>query len=281
MDANEQIDLIGRSAMAAWTRIKKAQSRLWADWMVVGEGLMEGRRWAQHKAGVNAPEGKGYVVAYSEWLAKYRLADMDKSDRAKLLQLMDERPAVEEWRAGLTDWERRNLNNPIIVWRKWTAATRVKKPKPRTAGVSGAEHGRAKGIIGELQARNAELQEELDAMRAARQDGAQEPERSREIAQPSKPALEWEIEVDDDEGGYLSAYQEPFELSISQSRNTFFWNVHRYDTTDYGKDAVHAAGGEAPSLIAAMTAAEAAMATPEAAVTNLAEIALAKVRSDP
>jgi hypothetical protein len=72
-----------------------------------------------------------------------KVDDMDKSDRAKLLQLMEERPAVEEWRATLTDYERRNLNNPTIAWRKWTAATRVKKPKPRTAGVSATEHGRA------------------------------------------------------------------------------------------------------------------------------------------
>jgi hypothetical protein len=94
---------------------------------------------------------------------------MDKSDRAKLLQLMEERPAVEEWRMGLTDWERRNLNNPVIVWRKWTAATRVRKPKPRTAGVSGAEHGRAKAIIEELQGRNAELEQELEAAQATTQ----------------------------------------------------------------------------------------------------------------
>ena len=43
-------------------------------------------------AGTNKPEGKGYVTAYSEWLKRYRVDDMDKSDRAKLLQLMEERP---------------------------------------------------------------------------------------------------------------------------------------------------------------------------------------------
>jgi hypothetical protein len=88
---------------------------------------------------------------------------MDKSDRAKLLQLIEERPAVEEWRSTLTDYERRNLNNPIVVWRKWTRATRVKKPKPRTASVSAAEHGRAQALIGQLQARLAEVEEELTA----------------------------------------------------------------------------------------------------------------------
>src|SRR6516165_4699679 len=113
MDETDRLDQIGRSAMAAWTRIKKAQSRMWGDWMVVGEGLMEGRRWAMQMAGANRPEGKGFVMAYSEWLKKYRVDDMDKSDRAKLLQLMEERPAVEEWRVTLPDYERRNLNNPV------------------------------------------------------------------------------------------------------------------------------------------------------------------------
>jgi len=40
----------------------------------------------------------GYVTAFGEWLKRYRVDDMGKSDRAKLLQLTEERPAVEEWR---------------------------------------------------------------------------------------------------------------------------------------------------------------------------------------
>jgi hypothetical protein len=76
------------------------------------------------------------------------------------MQLMEERPAVEEWRATLTAAERHNLNNPTIAWRKWTAATRVTKPKPRTAGVSASEHRRARGTIEEMQARIEELEEE-------------------------------------------------------------------------------------------------------------------------
>jgi hypothetical protein len=107
-------------------------------------------------------------VAYAEWLKRWHVEDMDKSDRAKLLQLMEERPAVEEWRATLTDYERRNLNNPIVVWRKWTAATRVKNPKPRMASVSGSEHGRAQAMIEQQQARIVELEEELTETRALR-----------------------------------------------------------------------------------------------------------------
>jgi hypothetical protein len=47
---------------------------------------------------------------------------------------MEERPAVEEWRATLTDYERRNLNNPTIAWRNWTAATRPSDPVPKSLG---------------------------------------------------------------------------------------------------------------------------------------------------
>ena len=151
--------------MLAWQRVKKAQTRMWGDWMTIGEGLMEGRRWAMQMAGTNRPEGKGYVTSFAEWLKRYRVDDMDKSDRAKLLQLMEERPAVEEWRDTLSDYDRRNLNNPIVVWRKWTAATRVKKPKPRTANVSASEHGRAQAMIVQLQGRVTELEEELAVAR--------------------------------------------------------------------------------------------------------------------
>jgi len=66
-----------------------------------------------------------------------------------------------QWRATLTDYERRNLNNPTVVWRRWTADTRVKKPKPRSANVSGSEHGRAQAMIEQLQARVKELEEEI------------------------------------------------------------------------------------------------------------------------
>ena len=146
---------------------------MWGDWMTIGEGLLEGRRWAMQAAGTNKPEGKGYVTSFGEWLTRWKVHDMDKSDRAKLLQLMEERPAVEEWRATLTDHDRRMLNHPLIVWRKWTAATRVKKPKSRTAGVSATEHGRAQVIIKQLQARAEqseararELEEELQSARS-------------------------------------------------------------------------------------------------------------------
>lgn len=163
-DKTERLNQIGKAMQAAWGRIKRAQARAWGDWMVIGEGLMEGRNWAMDQAGTNRPEGKGYVMAYGEWLRRYRVDDMDKSDRAKILQIMEERAAVEEWRATLTDTERRNLNNPTVVWRRWTAATRVRKPKA-VAYSAATEMSRARRTVEEQEARIKELQEEIEDVR--------------------------------------------------------------------------------------------------------------------
>src|SRR5215468_4852115 len=153
MDGSDKLDQIGRAMQQAWSRVKNAQSRMWGDWMTIGEGLLEGRRWAMQIAGTNRPEGKGYVTAFGEWLKRYRVDDMDKSDRAKLLQLMEERLAVEEWRANLPNYEQRRLNNPIVVWRKWTAETRVKRKPKRSKNASASA-----GEVEQLQARVEELE---------------------------------------------------------------------------------------------------------------------------
>jgi predicted RNase H-like nuclease (RuvC/YqgF family) len=92
---------------------------------------------------------------------------------------MEEPPAVEEWRTTLTDYERRNLNNPVIVWRKWTAATRVKKPKARTAGFSASEMGRARHTVQEQDERIRELEEELAAAHERIQELEQELARAK------------------------------------------------------------------------------------------------------
>jgi hypothetical protein len=208
MQVNDNLDRIGKAAQAAWSRVKKAQSRMWGEWMTIGEGLLEGRNWAMQVSGVNRPEGRGYVTAYAEYLKRYRLDDMDKSDRAKLLQLMEERAAVEEWRSTLPDYERRSLNNPVIVWRKWTTATRVRKLKPRT--VSATEFGRARATVEQLQARVMELEEEneilMGELAAARQRlraaGLEtEPEGPDSDADPGRDnVLVWTGDEDD---GYL------------------------------------------------------------------------------
>jgi hypothetical protein len=183
------IEDIGKAAMQAWGRIKKSHSRMWGEWMTIGEGLIEGRRWAMQQAGTDKPEGKGYTLAFGDYLKRYKLEDMDKSDRAKLLQLMEERPAIEEWRATLPTNQRRDLNNPTIVWRKWQADTKVEKPKKHGQG-----DARARAMVEEQQARIEELEEERLSPDASPTEVADRivtlyPDTAREIAELILKAL--------------------------------------------------------------------------------------------
>jgi hypothetical protein len=71
--------------------------------------------------------------------------------------------------------------------------------------------------------------------------------------------LEWEILVDDERNGFISADMGSFGLFVSQNEdNTFRWYVLKSDDEDDDKDPVDVAEGEAPSLVAAMKAAEVA-----------------------
>jgi hypothetical protein len=110
----------------AWVRLKK--NKTWSDWLAVGAALQVGREWAMRSAGVNKPEGKGYNQCFGEWLTEYGLDDMDKGDRSRLFNVMDNLPAIEEYRKTLTTTERLKLNHPSTVWRKWKSS---QEPEPR------------------------------------------------------------------------------------------------------------------------------------------------------
>jgi hypothetical protein len=140
----------------AWSRVKRTHSRLWTDWLIIGEGLVIGRTWAMRQAQTNRPEGEGYALAFNEWLKQHKMTDLDKSDRAKLLAIMEERAAVEEFRQTLTKQERDLLNNPTALWRKWRAWERPKRKKAAPGGA------RLRQINEQLQARITELEQDLE-----------------------------------------------------------------------------------------------------------------------
>jgi hypothetical protein len=115
----------------AWKRIKKAGSKLWTDWLKVGETLLDGSAQAKRAAGVSKRKGKGYNTEFSKFLRDYQLDDIDGATRIHLLDLMDNRGAVEDWRnTELKPWERLEYNHPNTVWRKWKASlTRQQSPE--------------------------------------------------------------------------------------------------------------------------------------------------------
>src|SRR5262249_5299298 len=74
----------GERMQSACRRIKRAEARFWTDWVMGGEGLVAGRRWALRVARTDRPEGARYQAAFGEWLRRYGVHDLDKSDRKRL-----------------------------------------------------------------------------------------------------------------------------------------------------------------------------------------------------
>jgi hypothetical protein len=176
--------------------LKKEKS--WGDWTKVGEALLIGRDWAIHQAGSNRPEGKAYNMAFGEWMAKYKLDDMDKGDRSRLFAVMDNLPMIEEWRKTLTLTERLKLNHPNSVLRKWKSAIEPERPKSGKPtlrdSVIGLEEGNAakEREIVDLRARIAELEEEagsVEAFVAALEGLSQEEQQAALTAVADKLAL--------------------------------------------------------------------------------------------
>jgi hypothetical protein len=109
----------------AWLRLK--QSNDWDDWRRVGAALQTGRGAAMHEVGADRPAGSRYNAAFGAWLRRYKLDDIDKSTRARLLTVMANLPTIEAYRAGLEPDERLKLNHPNSVLRRFKAA----QPKAR------------------------------------------------------------------------------------------------------------------------------------------------------
>jgi hypothetical protein len=126
---NDQIVELGR---AAWARRKQGAD--WEDWKAVGAALLVGRQEAMRKAQTNKPTGKAYTTAFSNWLQINQFDDLDKSDRAKLLSIMERLDEVEAYRASLSPAERMRWNHPNSVWRAFTCPDRGNRGKAVPAG---------------------------------------------------------------------------------------------------------------------------------------------------
>jgi len=164
---HDERDRVSRQGTEAWRRLKREKS--WVDWLKVGEALQVGRDWAMNQAQTNKPEGKGYNLAFGEWLAKYKLDDMDKSDRCRLFDVMDNLANITQWRTTLTLTQRLALNHPSTVWRKFKKAVEpatdpTAEPKPTlrdSVAILSEENHVKDNQIAQLSERIVELEQEL------------------------------------------------------------------------------------------------------------------------
>jgi hypothetical protein len=113
----------------AWLRLRNKST--WQDWKAVGVAHVIGRATAMLDGNSNKPKGRGYCAAFHAWAKKFGSADFDKGDRARLFDVMDHLPQIEDWLAKLAPKERLRLNHPTGVWRRWKAATGEKKTEEK------------------------------------------------------------------------------------------------------------------------------------------------------
>jgi hypothetical protein len=114
--ANETVSL----ARAAWQRLKKDRGS-WSDWIIVGGALLEGRAAAMRNARAVQPLGTGYGQALGTWMLDNRLT-LRPWERAALLTVMENLPAIEAWLATLPPLRRARMNCPTTVVKHYRKA---------------------------------------------------------------------------------------------------------------------------------------------------------------
>jgi hypothetical protein len=163
MRIEDERDRVCRQGAEAWRRLKRDKN--WGDWVKVGDALLVGREWAMDQAGTNQPQGKGYNMAFGEWMQRYKLDDMDKGDRSRLFMVMDNLGQIEEWRRTLTLTERLKLNHPNAILRKWKAHMEPER-KP-----DGPPKPTLRDSVANLSEENASLKAHIAELEAARAAG--------------------------------------------------------------------------------------------------------------
>ena len=105
------------------------------EWLEFGPSFMILRRIAMRMAGVNRPEGRGYVQAMGQLMERHGLSGMDKTSITAVLWLHQPEHAtiLKEILDKLTPGQRARLNSPI------TARQRVERELKDRQGAGGAQ----------------------------------------------------------------------------------------------------------------------------------------------
>jgi hypothetical protein len=157
-------DLIFDQARQAWGRVKTGNFN---DWMTLGEGLALARTEAFRVTGTNDVNSKHYRNALPAILDREGLGKIDAPLRSEILTLIDNRPAVEAWRATLADNQRMMWNHPHTVLKYWRKATIVAETAKADPGAEKEPTWKEKAAA--LENQLAAVKEQL---RKAQQDGS-------------------------------------------------------------------------------------------------------------
>ena len=158
LDQDRPADQLVAEAQQAWLRLKSAGRQTWRDWYLIGLALVAGRGQIMHVLAINEPQGNYYRAAIKDWLQKNGFADIHKTTRSLLLDLIDHEQEVTEMMVTWTEAERAERNSPSVVngyWKRWR--------KKLSGGEGQQEKPRARN---ELRQQNKELAAQIEQLTA-------------------------------------------------------------------------------------------------------------------
>ena len=110
---------IVRAGRDAWRAIGRAES--FDSWRAIGEALLVGKRRAQRIADeADGWRERNYIYEFGRWMREHGF-DMPKSVRSTAVELAENLPAIEAWRATLPERQRKRLIHPLSNVRRWRA----------------------------------------------------------------------------------------------------------------------------------------------------------------
>jgi hypothetical protein len=110
-----------KRGLEAWQAINRVES--FEGYAAIGRALAVGRDCALKATGANAPMGRRYSLAFSDWIKRHGFVGMQKSVRSVTLELHANIEAITAWRNGLPERQRKRLVHPLSVTRRWRAST--------------------------------------------------------------------------------------------------------------------------------------------------------------
>jgi hypothetical protein len=107
-----------------------AKEQIWDRWMLVAAALEAMRQEGMFRAQCNEPQGARYMREYRSLIRGHRFDRIGSSDRARLLECLDNRVAIEKWLAALPTNKRLKITHPLVILRNWKAAQKPNLPSP-------------------------------------------------------------------------------------------------------------------------------------------------------
>jgi hypothetical protein len=112
-----------REGLDCWQEIGKTASL--SAWYKIGRALSIGKTHSLKVTGANAARGKNYSREFGLWMKAHGFGAMPKATRSWAVALHENARAIEQWRLGLSERERKRLVNPQSVVRRWQRETQT------------------------------------------------------------------------------------------------------------------------------------------------------------